>query len=195
MLKPVRTVAPAVDLVTLAEAKKHCRVDDSDNDEFITGLIAAATSWLDGYAGVLGRALINQTWRIDLCRWPSCGIRLPLAPVSAITAISYRDTDNVSQALGSANYSLLEDALSPYVGWAHDAELPSLYSRDDAVSVYFVAGYGATADTVPAAIRVAANMLIAHFHENRETSIVGTTAQTLPFGVDALIAPFRRVGL
>lgn len=196
MLKPVQTVAPTVPLVTRDEAKRHCRVEllEPDDDAVIDSLILAATAYLDGYSGVLGRALINQTWRLNLSCWPACRIRLPLAPVSTITSIKYYDTTNTQATLDAENYSLLEDALSPYAGWAQDATLPSLYERDDAIEVLFVAGYGAAASDVPQAIRHAALMLIAHLFENRETTIVGTNAQELPFAVSALIAPFRRVG-
>lgn len=195
MLKPVRVSAPGVPLVSLEEAKAHCRVDHSDDDDLLNGLVAAATALLDGYSGVLGRALINQTWCINLCSWPPCRIRLPLAPVSTIASIKYFDTANAEQDLAGSNFSLLEDALSPYAGWASNASLPSLFEREDAIAVEFIAGYGATADKVPEAIRLAAKLLVGDFYENREASIVGTTAEELPFAVKALIAPFRRVGV
>lgn len=198
ILKPVRTVAPAADILTVAEAKRHCRVEHlvADDEDYFTGLIAAATAYLDGYSGVLGRALINQTWRLNLSCWPACRIRLPLAPVSAITSIKYYDTANVQQTLGSSNYALIEDALSPAAQWAFNASLPSLYERPDAIEVLFVAGYGAAASAVPTPIIHAAKMLIAHLYENREASLVGAAAAAMeiPFAVSALIAPFRRVG-
>lgn len=197
-LKPVRTVAPTAQIVTREEAKRHCRVEllEPDDDPVIDGLILAATSWLDGYYGVMGRALINQTWRLNLDCWPACKIRLPLSPVSTITSIKYRDSDNNEQTLLAANYSsVMEDVESPYILWAADASLPSLYERPDAIEVLFVAGYGGAASDVPVAIKHAALMLIAHLFENRETVIVGTNAQALPFAVDVLIAPFRRVGV
>ena len=60
MLSPVRTVAPTSTPVSLDEAKIHCRVDHTDEDDLITGLIAAATENLDGCGGILGRALENN---------------------------------------------------------------------------------------------------------------------------------------
>lgn len=196
-LKPVQTIAPTAVLITREEAKRQCRIEllVPDDDALIDGLILTAMSIIDGYSGVLGRALINQTWRVNLESWPACRIRLPLAPISTITSVKYYDASNAQQTLDAANYSLLEDALSPYVGWKASASLPSLYEREDAIEVLFVAGYGAAATDVPAAIKHAALMLIAHLYENRETSIVGTTAIELPWSVAALLAPFRRVGI
>lgn len=196
-LKPVRTIAPAAELVTLLEVKQHCRVEllSPDDDAVLTSLIAAATAWIDGYSGVLGRALINQTWKLNLSCWPACKIRLPLAPVSTITSIKYYDTTNLQQTLDMANYSLQEDALSPMAAWIKDASLASLFERPDAIEVLFVAGYGAAASNVPEAIRTAAKMLVATWFENREATIVGTNAQAIPFAVDALLGSFRRGGV
>ena len=196
LLKPVLVTPPAADkpLVSLAEAKAQCRVDHDVDDRLLEMLVAVATAWLDGYSGVLGRALINQTWRLPLSYWPACQIRLPLAPVSTIASIKYFDAANVEQTLDPANYSLIEDALSPAARWTSTASFPSLFERPDAISVNFVAGYGAAASDVPAAIVHAAKMIIAHLYENREHAIVGTSAQAVPFGADVLIAPFRRVG-
>jgi uncharacterized phiE125 gp8 family phage protein len=47
---------------------------------------------------------------------------------------------------------------------------------------------------VPEALRSAVLMIVADLYEYRESEVVGTTAGALPFGVPALIAPFRRVG-
>lgn len=189
MLKPVQTVAPTVALVTREEAKRQCRLEllQPDDDAVIDGLILAATAWLDGYSGVLGRALINQTWRVNLACWPACRIRLPLAPVSVITSIKYYDIANVQRTLDTANYSLLEDALSPYAAYARNISLPALYERDDAIEVLFVAGYGAAASDVPEAIRTAAKFHIEILFDRDPDA-----RETMEKARDALIAPFRR---
>lgn len=190
MIKPVLITPPPAGkpLVSLVDAKKHCNVDHADDDGLITGYIIAATAWLDGYGGVLGRALINQTWRLSLSCWPPFRIRLPLAPVSVITAITYRDSANQPQELAAANYQLVEDALSPAAAWTRDAALPSLFERPDAISVDFVAGYGPNPADVPETIRLAASMLVASWYASRETG-------EIPAAVYTLIATARRVGL
>jgi uncharacterized phiE125 gp8 family phage protein len=195
MLKPVRTADPAaLTFLTLAEAKAHCRIDDADNDGLITNLISAVESYLDGYSGILGRALINQTWRVNLIDWPCDVIRLPMAPVSAITSIKYYDDSNVQQTVTASDYSLHEDALSPYVKFIPAFSAPGVYDRDNAIEVLFVAGYGSAASNVPAAIRAAALLLVGHWYENRENVVIGQTVVELPMAVNSLLAPFRRVG-
>lgn len=43
----------------------------------------------------------------------------------------------------------------------------------------------------PAPLKEAVRQLVAHWYENREASLVGVTAEEIPFGVFDLIAPYR----
>lgn len=193
MLAPVRTVAPAEPMLTLDDAKAHLRVDHSDEDELITGLIAAAEAHLDGYGGTLGRALITQTWAVEFQAFRT-RLDLPLAPLQSAT-IQYYDSTNTLQTLSSSIYAVLSDGLGPYVTLKYNQQWPQTYTRDDAVKVTWVAGYGATAESVPAAIRSAILMLVAHLYDNRSAVNVGNSTTELPLAVTALLAPFRRVGV
>jgi uncharacterized phiE125 gp8 family phage protein len=193
MLAPVRTVAPEDTPVSLLEAKAHCRVDYDDDDTLIAALIDAATAHVDGWTGVLGRALVTQSWRQDFHCF-GCRMRLPLRPAGSITEIAYYDRDNIQQTLSADVYQLLTDASGPFVSPQPGQVWPGSYGRADAVSVTFVAGYG-DADAVPAAIKAAILLIIGHLYENREATVVGVSAQTLPMAVDALLAPYRRVGI
>jgi len=47
------------------------------------------------------------------------------------------------------------------------------------------------ANPVPDALKEAIRQLAAHLYENREASLVGVTAQQLPFGLLDLLAPYR----
>jgi len=196
-LAPVRTVAPSVPLVTLSELKQQCRVDHDDEDLLLDGLIKAATAHLDGYSGILGRALLEQTWQLDLCDFPSCLLRLPVGNLISVESITYYDTSNVQQTLSGSTYSALSDRLGPFVALKNGFTWPSVYSRLDAVSVIWKAGYGATAATVPDAIKQGALLLAAHWYSNREAVNVGAglTAIELPLAVASLTAPYRRVSI
>lgn len=187
---------PAVPVVTADDMRDHISLVSQAQNAMLTAYIAAATSHLDGYTGRLGRALVNQTWAIDLDEWTDDCIRLPLAPVSSITHVKYYDGDNVLQTLSSTNYVLLEDDRSPFVEWIATSSLPTIYDRRAAIVITHVAGYGATGTAVPAAIRQAIMMLAAHFYANREAVIEtrnrGDSFVEIPFAVSALIAPFER---
>lgn len=193
-LRPVRTVAPSATPVSLSEVKAHCRVDDSDSDTVLTALLNAAVDHLDGYSGILGRCMVEQSWRIDLADWPAGGlIRLPFPDVSAISSIKYYDEDNAEQTVDGANYQRVQDALGSVVRLVDDFDAPAVYDdRLDAVQVTFVAGFG-NAAAVPAPLKVAIMLLVSHWNENREAVGAGGFDE-MPFGTKALVAPYRRVG-
>ena len=58
-----RTVEPALEPVTLAEAKAHMRLGHDSEDALIAGLIRAAR---DEVERTTGTALIDQDWRLAL---------------------------------------------------------------------------------------------------------------------------------
>lgn len=189
MLAPVRTVAPALLPVSLDEAKAHLRVDTTDEDALISRLIGAATSYLDGYTGILGRALITQTWRADFGYFDDW--RIPVGDVIALSSVTHYDAVNVQQTLATSVYQLLRDGLGPYLALKVSQSWPSYYSRDDAVSVTWTAGYGPAASNVPEAIRHGILMMVADFYRNRESAVIGTINSELSFAARHLIEPFR----
>lgn len=191
-MKPVRTVAPTEPPVSLAEAKAHLRVDFEDDDGLIAALVDAATEHLDGYTGILGRALVTQTWRQDFCDWPADRVlRLKLAPVASVTSVKYFDASNAEITVAaSGNYALLEDASGAYIKFTSGFSAPALYDeRDDRIRVTFVAGYGDPAE-VPAAIRAALLLIVGDLYKNRDAGAVAPNA-----AVSALLQPYRRVWL
>lgn len=190
MLAPVRTAAPAVLPVSLDEAKAHLRVDGTDEDNLITNLIKAATSYVDGYAGILGRALITQTWRRDFSTFADM-MRLPVRDAISISSITYYDTANASQTLATTVYQLLADEGGPYAALKPDQTWPSCYSRADAVRVTWTAGYGAAATDVPDAIKQALLLIIGDYYRSRENNVIGTINSELPMASRHLLAPFR----
>lgn len=190
MLAPVRITAPAAAPVSLAEAKAHCRVDGTDSDTVLSMLIDAAVAHLDGWTGILGRAMVTQTWRQD---FPGFGrrLRLPVGPVASVTSISYQDAIDATQTLSADVYAVRTDALGGYLEVKPGQSWPTTFARPDAVIVTYVAGTAAA--EVPAALKVAVLMLVAAWFENREA--VGEAMAEIPLSVHALVAPYRRVGV
>lgn len=196
MYSPTLVTPPAIKPVTVEYVKKHSLIDHDEQDDVIDLLIDAATTHLDGWTGILGRALCEQTWRQDYDDFASC-LRLPLGPVVSVEAVTYIDTDGIEQTVDEADYTLRTDSLGSYVEFGCEYSFPSLNSANAAVSVEFVAGYPVTdgAWTGPAAIKHAIMLLVAHWFENREAVLTGQSAAAvaLPLGVDALLAPYRRI--
>jgi uncharacterized phiE125 gp8 family phage protein len=193
MLYTIRTVAPVDPLLTLADAKAHCRVDHSEDDTLLSSLISAVTSHLDGYAGVLGRALVTQTWRADYAGFDD--LRLPLWPVASVTSVTYIDGADASQTISAGNYELGRDGMGAFIAAAPGFSWPQTAARVSPVSVTAV--YGTALSDVPNAINAAALLLVGDLYRNRETVAVGGVANVIPMSatVDALLAPYRRVGV
>lgn len=198
-LAPVRTVAPTLHLVELDDIKNHLRVDANDDDTLITALRDVVTAHLDGWTGVLGRALLTQTWRQDFGVFPSdYRIRLPLSPITSITGITYYDLANAQQTLATSVYTgPFTDGLGPYVALTWGQVWPTTYLREDAVSITFATGY--TSALLPTPIRQAALLMIGELYENREGVMTDLRAASVKIEmsatVDALLAPYRRIGL
>lgn len=195
MFPPVQTVAPATVPVSVELMREHVRLKSAAEDVMLEAYLAAATSHLDGHAGVLGRCLVTQTWRQDFAGWPCAGERLvlPFPGVSAIDSVTYLDADGDPQMVTGSLYELVPTHGTGEVRFKDAFDWPEV--DDDVaapVSVTFTAGYG-TADDVPWAIRVAIMLMAAAWYENRESVVVGQTAQEIPMAAGALLAPYRRL--
>lgn len=216
-LAPVRVAAPAQLPVSLDEAKRHLRVDDADNDATISALIETATAYFDGRSGILGRALISQSWRMDIASpyynrayrgdyhlgggdnfaggfGLSRAVRLPLSPVRSISSVTYWDGANNSQTFGANAYTLLTDGRGSFLYLGNGFSWPGVYARPDSLSITFVAGYGDNPIDVPAPIRHAILLMVGHLYENRQSVVVDASrvqAIELPQGAQALVAPYR----
>ena len=180
--------APATLPVTLAEAKAQCRVDHSDEDALLNRLIGAATAYLDGRTGILGRCLITQTWELVLDGFPADAIEIPLGPVQSVVSVTYVDTAGGTQTVAASDYYVDTSSLSAWV--APEITWPQTLQAPNVMRVQFVAGYGAAPANVPEPIRHAILLLVGHWYQHRETVSPGPTA-SVPMAFDALIAPFR----
>ena len=189
MVPPVRITGPAQSPVSLDQIKKHTRaVDFSDDDEHMEALVNAAVAYCDGYAGILGRCLVEQVWRQDHEMWKA-SLSLPFPDVSAAT-VKYFDADGAEQTLDAGLYQIVNAERGSKIVFKDAFSRPSLDSdRELPVSVTFTAGYGAP-ESVPWPLRVAIMQLATHWYEQRGIS---GDAETLPFAFNALIAPYRRV--
>jgi uncharacterized phiE125 gp8 family phage protein len=67
--------------------------------------------------------------------------------------------------------------------------------RREGIEIHFEAGFGHDPSDVPAPIRQATLLLIAHWYENREPLRVLSDGPAVPAAVSALLAPYKRVSL
>lgn len=195
MYAPTLIVAPAIRPVTVDEAKTHLRVDYAEEDDLIGTFIDAASAHLDGWSGLLGRALVEQTWKQEFDCFERC-LRLSLAPVISIESVTWRDADGQISTVADTNYLLRTDASGSYVRFDDGYTFPTGLHESAAVAVTYVAGYPNTegdtpASTVPAALKAAILLMVAHWFNNRE-AVSADGLSEVPASAHALIAPYRR---
>jgi len=187
-----RQTPPAVEPVTVAEAKAHLRVDTSDDDTYIGTLITAAREWCEQY---LDRTLVHTQWVMRFDRFPPSGeepVELPRPPMvtsGTATAVSVTFT---SEAGATSTYSTSQyrvdrnatpGAIKPIYGSTWTPHLED----DNSISVTWWAGYGAAGSSVPATIRHAMLMLVGHWYENRSSVLVGSISKEMEFAVISLL--------
>jgi len=185
------TSAPAVEPLTLAEAKLHLRYESTDEDDRITSLIKAARIHAEMFTG---KAMITQTFTWKLDGFPTY-FRVPRSPLQSVTSIAYLDANNASQTLASSVYSVDTYSVQPRIVLAFNQVWPVTYDAIDCVTVTFVAGYGASGSSVPETLRQAMLLLIGHWFESREEVVLGTIATKLPTAAEALMWGERLVGV
>ncbi len=151
-----RTVAPAELPLSLAEVQDHIKWEPLAGDEAQLMLyLRSAVEQMDGAEGLLNRAIITQTWALDLDWFPRGAIRIPLPPLQSITSITYIDTAGDTQTLASSKYKVLNVNSPTRAGLIETAfgeSWPSTRDEGEAVTVTFVAGYGLR-NAVPEPIR------------------------------------------
>ena len=199
MHRPVLITSPVIQPVTLAEAKLHLRVDHNDEDALIQSLIRAATEHLDGWTGILGRCLVEQVWRQDHDRFARQMI-IPLGPADTAQSITWRDPAGQLGTVPSGSYDLRTDeAGNAIIRFDADYIFPTNLHESRAIAITFKAGYETNSgppatSKVPDPLKVAILLLVGHWYQNREAVSAAGMAY-LPFAVEALIAPYRRMQL
>jgi len=176
--------------LTLAETKAHLRVDHTDDDSLIQTYIAAATAYADGPVGVLGRALVNQTWQETLDTFPTNEIIIRIPPLIAVIAVDYDDPAGLPATVPSNQYTV-DDVSEP--GWIlPDGGWPATFDGINSVRVRFRAGYidnttSPPTGAVPDDIRAALLLYVGAMYAHREEVIAGQAAIQLPWGAEALL--------
>ena len=205
----IQTSAPAIEPVTLADAKNFLRLDSDLNadDALITLLIGAARRFAEAYCAA---SFISQGWRMVLDSFPGPSlmgvpfgapytlpghaILLERGPVLALTSITYLAMDGSTQTMPSANYiadlSGQLPRITPVFGQIWPIPMPQIGS----VAVNYTAGYGTTATSVPEGIRDWILMRAKSRYDMRgEVAIAGRgKIEPLPW-IDSLLDPYRVV--
>jgi uncharacterized phiE125 gp8 family phage protein len=175
---------PAVEPVTLAEARAHTRVDDTADNSLVQALITAARRAAEAYTR---RAFITQSWAMYFDEAPTGNyFEIPKAPLVGISSIvTYSDAD-AATTFAASNYYVDLITRPGRVVLRSTADWPTFERVANGFVVNFVAGYGATGSDVPAEIRQAILMIVSHLYENR-----GDTDADMPRVAQMLLDPYK----
>ena len=182
---------PALEPVTLLDAKAHLRVDESDDDTLISSLITAARIHVEA---VLSGALITQVWQQVLDSWPRGSVHeLPLSPVQSVNSINTYDSEDAPIVFDPSHY-FADTVSQPSRLILRGAQAwPKPGRVANGIEITFTAGYGVSPGDIPEPIRQALMLLVAHWYENREPIALGVQATQVPATVNSLILPYRRL--
>ncbi|MEN3213605.1 head-tail connector protein [Methylorubrum populi] len=199
----VRVAPPAGDVVTLARARGHLRLDAADADPLETDLleaaIAAAVGHLDGRGqGALGRALLTQRWQAtgdrpaDDAAGRVPGFVLELPPLRQVEKVERRVGGQYQELPAGTWEAVLLPAERVAVIPAGGASWPAADIHPAAWRITFTAGYGA-GDEVPAPIRAAILLMVADLYDNRDGKTQANLVENPT--VERLLNPFRAIGV
>lgn len=180
---------PAVEPLTLGEAKEHRRVDGTAEDTLLTDLITAARELFEEETG---RQVITATWRGTFDGFPIGREPVFIAkpPLLAVSSVTYLDAAGATQTWSADEYQV-EAFSGPYArhGMLYPKpgeQYPSTWLGSNSATVNFTAGYGAAASDVPDSVKSTIKSILGDLYEEREGFVAGTIVSTNPSFARAL---------
>lgn len=183
-----QSVGPTSEPVTLAEAKLHLRIDHSEEDSYVSGLITTARLLAEK---ITRRQLMTATWVARGDGFPTLGepIYLQNPPLQSVTSVAYTDANGAAQTWPAAEYSVdiydVRGSIRPAYGYSY----PATYSSINVVTVTYVAGYSSAAN-VPPPIKQAMLLMVGWWYEQRESVNIGNVVNEVPLAARHLLGPW-----
>lgn len=171
----VRLIDPALEPVTLQEAKVFLRIDQDDENTLLSDIISTARIVSETQSG---RSLITQSWRLSYEDTAPMRIRLPHGPVQAVNSVLLLDREGNSNTFSTDAYHLSATQWLEFHTRPFAAEVQINYS----------AGYGDQPTDVPADLRQALLIHLASLYEQRDQL-------SPPLAAQLLYAQHREIGL
>lgn len=151
----ITTSGPSIEPITLEEMKTRLRVSGCDFDSELSDMLISARQQVeaDTYRKLITQTVVMYQEDFVSLLGP---LDIRLAPIQSITHVKYYDRDDALQTFAAADYYANLTSTPPEIRLKEAKQWPntSLY-RPNKVEVTMVAGYGATAASVPRAAKLA----------------------------------------
>ena len=181
---------PSGRVVSLEQARHHCRVTHDEEDALLEAYSEAAERRCED---ITGRQLLTATWEQVLDGWPSGGvIKVPRPNLRSVVSISYIDPRGDLQVLDPGDYRV--DAFSgPTAGHGrislpYGKSWPEVLGQLGVITLRFEAGYGDPED-VPAPIVQGILLMVGTFYLQRE-ELASVQVQVAPLAARNLWRPY-----
>ena len=150
------TTQPTVEPLSLADFKAALRVTTHDFDPELKRILVAARRKVENDTA---RKLCTQTVVLRMDCFPTGrDIDIRLAPVSAVSSVTYVDEDETEQTLSSSLYRVDLTSTPPRIVLKENEDWPDTEpDYPNAVNITMTAGYGAASD-VPEEARLAVQL-------------------------------------
>lgn len=182
---------PAIEPVSLAEARQWLKLDTHEEDDLVGALITSARLIVES---LTRRMLMTQTWRITLDAWPKGQkVEIPFAPFRSLNAIRVYDLAGSAQIVPFSQFFL--DAAPDGARVIFTGDRPTPGRNASGIEIDIVVGYGDAPDSTPAPLRQAIRLLVSRWFENRGDALAVPAQDAVPAPVAALLAPYRRARL
>lgn len=186
------STAGSFTVLSTTDAMTHLRVTSTNEATYIGSLVSLAVEYVEN---ITGRSLANKkyTWKLD--SFPNCSYlhvpKPPLAYSTAVTSITYIDTNQSTQTWGSTYYTVDATSIPARITPAYQEIWPITLNVPNAVTITFDAGY-TSSSYVPNSLLHAVRFITAHYWANRQevVSSPGFTPTAVPKNSDWLMAPY-----
>ena len=182
----VERIADAkAEAISLDEARKHCRILGTDDDDTLRIYIEAARNHVES---LMENALVEGTYAFYFNT--SKSHYHIYKPIVSITTFEYNIVTNTGAYGGSLSGSDYHMDTEQGLITINDSTMTDLYAQSNAIKITAVVGQP-NIGIIKGDIKLAMLLMIGHWFENREETIVGTTAAQIPTGARDLLAPYK----
>ncbi|MDQ7096932.1 head-tail connector protein [Desulfosporosinus sp. PR] len=143
---------PAMEPLSLEEAKHHLRISGDDDDAIVSSLINQAREYCESYQK---QKYITQTLELVLDSFPTTNYIefTDFSPVQNVVSVKYYGTDGTEYIFDAENYIVDTDSLVNRIALGYNKQWPSIALQPiNAVRIRVVAGYG-DASEVPESVK------------------------------------------